>query len=179
MNSMKGGSTVFIAGSRRLSRLSNDVKRRIDGILEKGLTVYVGDANGADKAVQEYLSSRHYGKVTVFCMQGKCRNNLAGWPTRIIKASDSSRRDFAFYSTKDRVMVEEADYGLMLWDGKSRGTLRSIVDLVRERKPVVVYLATEKSFSTLRDEGDLATLLTQVNPEVLQRISANYSPLLY
>ena len=76
MTRTRNGTKVFIAGSRRLSRLSNDVKRRIDNIIDKGLTVMVGDANGADKAVQRYLRSRHYSNVLVFCMQGGCRNNL-------------------------------------------------------------------------------------------------------
>jgi hypothetical protein len=67
-------------------------------------------------------------------------------------------------------MVEEADYGLMLWDGQSRGTLTSIVDLVRKEKQVVVYISTDKSFYTLRQSGDLATMLRRVDPAALQRI---------
>ena len=161
---------VFIAGSRRLSRLNNDVRRRIDKIVDKGLTVMVGDANGVDKAVQRYLSSRHYSNVLVFCMEGGCRNNLGSWPTRKVAAADPARRDFAYYSTKDRAMVEEADYGLMLWDGKSRGTLRSIVDLVRQKKPVVVYIAPAGSFCTLRQSGELAEMLSRVDPVALQGI---------
>lgn len=51
---------VFIAGSRRLSRLNADVKRRIDIMIEKGFTILVGDANGADKAVQRYLVEKGY-----------------------------------------------------------------------------------------------------------------------
>jgi hypothetical protein len=42
---------VFIAGSRWLSRLSADVRSRLDTIIEKGFTILIGDANGADKAV--------------------------------------------------------------------------------------------------------------------------------
>ena len=82
---------VFIGGSRRLSQLNKDVKRRLDNIIEKGFTVLVGDANGADKAVQRYLASKHHQKVTVFCMAGECRNNLGKWPTRDITAA--SRRE--------------------------------------------------------------------------------------
>lgn len=35
---------VFIAGSRHLSRLDADLKRRIDTMIEKGFTILVGDA---------------------------------------------------------------------------------------------------------------------------------------
>ncbi len=170
MTRMRNGTKVFVAGSRRLSRLNKDVKRRIDNIVDKGLAVMVGDANGVDKAVQRYLSSRHYSNVLVFCMEGGCRNNVGGWPTRKIAAPDPVRRDRAYYSTKDRAMAEEADYGLMLWDGKSRGTLRSIVDLVRQKKPVVVYIAPAGSFCTLRQSGELAELLSRVDPVALQGV---------
>lgn len=43
---------VFIGGSRRVSRLHADVRRRLDRIVEKRLPVLAGDANGADKAHQ-------------------------------------------------------------------------------------------------------------------------------
>ena len=167
---MSSKTKVFIAGSRHLSRLNKDVKHRIDNILEKGFTVIVGDANGVDKAVQQYLNGRRYNKVMVFCMEGGCRNNIGDWPTRTITAADPGRRDFAYYSTKDQAMVEEADYGLMLWDGRSRGTLTSIVHLVRQGKPVVVYIASDRSFYTLRQSDDLAEMLRRFDPAALHRI---------
>jgi hypothetical protein len=172
MRETKNGTKVFIAGSRSLSRLGKDVKERIDSIVDKGLAVVVGDANGIDKAVQRYLDDRGYKNVTVFCMQGGCRNNVGGWPVQKIAAADSSRRDFAYYATKDRAMVEQADYGLMIWDGRSRGTLRSIVDLVRRSKPVVAYVAPASSFYTLRQSDDIADMLSHVDPAALQGIDA-------
>jgi len=170
MTRIRNRTKVFIAGSRRLSRLNTDVRRRIDNIVDKGLTVIVGDANGVDKAVQRYLHSRNYSNVVVFCMEGGCRNNVGDWPTRTITAADPRRRDFAYYSTKDRAMAEEADYGLMLWDGRSRGTLTNIVHLVREGKPVVVYIAPDRSFYTLRRSDRLAEILARFDPAALRRI---------
>jgi hypothetical protein len=170
MTRMNNGTKVFIAGSRRLSRLDNDVRHRIDNIIDKGFTVIVGDANGVDKAVQRYISSRNYSNVVVFCMEGGCRNNIGAWRTRKITAADPGRRDFAYYSTKDRAMAEEADYGLMLWDGQSRGTLTNIVHLVREGKPVVVYIAPDRSFHTLRRSDHLAEIIGRFDPAALRRI---------
>lgn len=170
MTRIRNETKVFIAGSRRLSRLNKDVRRRIDNIVDKRLTVIVGDANGVDKAVQQYLSSKNYSNVVVFCMGGGCRNNVGDWPTRTIMAADPARRDFAYYSTKDRAMAEEADYGLMLWDGRSRGTLTNIIHLVRGGKPVVVYIAPGRSFYTLRGSDHLAEILTRFDPAVLRRI---------
>lgn len=158
---MRRPTNIFVAGSRHISRLSKDVRKRLDNIVEQRFTILLGDANGVDKAVQQYLNHRHYEGVVVFCMEGICRNNLGGWPIRAIAASGHSKRDFSYYSTKDQAMVEEAHYGLMLWDGRSRGTLRSIIDLVHQSKPVVVYVAPERSFHSLRNKEDLARMLVR------------------
>jgi hypothetical protein len=142
----------------------------MDNIIEKGLIVLVGDANGVDKAVQSYFSKKQYSNVQVFCMEGTCRNNIGNWPTHAVSAANPSRRDFAYYSTKDRVMTDEANYGLMLWDGESRGTLTSIVDLVGGGKPVVVYFSPTKVFHSLRNSSDLDVLLDKVDPETLSEV---------
>lgn len=150
--------------------MSRDVSQRLDNVVDKGLTVLVGDANGVDKAVQTYFNKKRYPNVQVFCMEGGCRNNVGNWPVRSVSAANPSRRDFAYYSTKDRVMTDEADYGLMLWDGESRGTLTSIVDLVGKGKPVAVYFSPKKTFYTLRASSELEMLLQQVDPSTLSQI---------
>jgi hypothetical protein len=73
---------VFIGGSRKLSRLNADIRHRLDRIIDGGFAVVVGDANGADKAVQSYLKSKNYDSVEVFCAGKACRNNVGSWPAR-------------------------------------------------------------------------------------------------
>ena len=159
---------VFIAGSRRLSRLNADVKRRIDTKIEKDFTILVGDANGADKAVQRYLAEKGYRNVMVRCMAGNCRNNIGGWPVREV-AGPTGARGFAYYATKDQAMVDAAAYGLMLWDGESKGTLNSVINTIRQEKPVVVYLAPKKTFQNLRSANDVPALLSNCDPASVQR----------
>jgi len=159
---MSDTTKVFVGGSRRLSRLSKDVMRRLDRAMDKGLTILVGDANGADKALQRYLASKRYNKVIVYCMVGRCRNNLGNWKAREIIPDRGLEHGFAYYSTKDRAMSVEADYALMLWDGKSRGTLTNISDLIHQKKPVVVYLAPSKSLVTLREPNELEHLMDRL-----------------
>lgn len=170
------GTKVFIAGSRRLSKLSRDLSQRLDNIIEKRLTVLIGDANGVDKAVQAYFHRKRYPNVQVFCMEGSCRNNVGNWPMRSVSAANPSRRDFTYYSAKDRVMTDEADYGLMLWDGESRGTLTSIIDLVGKGKPVAVYFSPKKMFYTVRGSSELEILLQHVSPSALSQTHAQLSP---
>ena len=83
---------VFIGGSRDVTRLDAEVQGRLARIVEKGLPVLVGDANGADKAVQRYLHERHFGKVEVFAADTSPRNNLGGWPVRVVGRSLAGRR---------------------------------------------------------------------------------------
>lgn len=160
---------VFIGGSRRVSRLNSDVTLRLDRIIEKGLPVLIGDANGADKAVQHYLRSRRYDHVEVFCVEGSCRNNVANWPVRHVPAPNS-RKDFSYYEAKDKVMADEASVGFMIWDGKSLGTLMNAFRLLSQRKTVVIYATQGKEFFELRGEADWERFATRFGKELRRRI---------
>jgi len=166
---------VFIGGSRKVSRLSAEVQQRLDRVINKCLPVLIGDANGVDKAVQQYLKERKYAQVEVFCMEGECRNNLGDWPTRSISALNN-KRDFSYFTTKDKVMAEEASVGFMIWDGKSIGTLTNIFRLIDRNKKVVVYTVPSKQFSDLKDTASWVTFLSSYGidlREVVEREAAS------
>ena len=137
-------STVFIGGSRNVPRLSAQVHERLTNVVQVGAQVIVGDANGADKAVQKFLSEHEYQRVTVFCSGAECRNNIGHWETRHIDAPKNAK-GFDFYAAKDRVMAREADYGLMIWDGKSAGTILNILRLLHAGRKAVLINSPEKS----------------------------------
>jgi hypothetical protein len=160
---------IFIGGSRKISKLSSEVERKLDAILAKGTPVAVGDAKGADKAVQQHLHSRGYRKVEVFCSGDRCRNNVANWPARQITAS-SSRRDFDFYAAKDIQMAREASSGLMIWDGESAGTLMNVLRLVKLDKSVTIYEAPKHQFRELKTESDWHDLFSTCSNEIRNRI---------
>jgi adenine-specific DNA-methyltransferase len=90
-----------------------------------------------------------YSNVTVFCSNGICRNNLGNWETRRVQVRPRSR-GAQFYAAKDRAMAQEATVGLMVWDGKSIGTLLNVFRLISLQKSVVVYVAPERGFQELR-----------------------------
>ena len=160
-------TTVFIGGSRTVSRLNPMIRAKLDDLVERHCTVFIGDANGADKAVQQHLAAGGYRNVVVFCMD-RCRNNLGGWAIRAIRTS-AARKDFAYYATKDLAMAEEAKCGLMLWDGRSRGTLDNIRNLISAGKKTLVYLAPRKEFHKLADEKDLRALLVRCDQAAVER----------
>jgi hypothetical protein len=57
---------VFIGGSRQVTGLEAQVCDRRDRIVAKDLSVLVGDAGGADEAVQRCFRGRGFGNATVF-----------------------------------------------------------------------------------------------------------------
>jgi hypothetical protein len=162
-------SKVFVGGSRRISRLNAELRKRLEQIVEKRLAVLVGDANGADKAVQDFFRERQYPNVVVFCTGGECRNNLGPWPMSPITPPHHTR-DFEYFTAKDAAMAREADFGLMLWDGDSAGTLVNVARLVAFHKPVVVYISPQRRFLTLKSREDLDVLLSSCPTAVRSRI---------
>jgi len=150
---------VFIGGSRAVSKLNEVVRARLDDLIRRGCTILVGDANGADKAVQMYFAEKHYASVIVFCMEN-CRNNVGGWPPRSVEPPRGSK-GFSYYAAKDFVMAEEAHCGVMLWDGKSKGTLQNILNLLAGNKRTLVYLAPSKDFHVVASQEELQTLLAR------------------
>lgn len=157
-------SKVFLGGSRSASRLSAPVRERIENILSQGFDVVVGDASGADRAFQSYLAERGYANVTVFCSGSVCRNNLGNWKTTHVPTG-RNKLDFQHYARKDAQMAGEADYGFFLWNGKSRGTLNSILMLLQRQRPALVYLSPKRRFITLKQEADLVGILSEIPPE--------------
>jgi len=157
-------SKVFIGGSRKLARLNDDIRKRLNNIIDKNYSILVGDANGMDKAVQKYLSDKSYRNVLVYCVGENCRNNIGQWETR--RAREPNKlKDFHYYSVKDLEMIKDTDYGFMIWDAKSKGTLNNIINLLKENKTSIVYLSKDKKFYTLSSSDDLEDLLKKCDTD--------------
>jgi len=168
-------TTVFVGGSRHVSRLSSEVVDRLQNVVTSGATVIVGDANGADKAVQKFLAKSLYRDVTVFCSGDSCRNNLGPWETRNIETSPNAQ-GFAFYAAKDRQMAREADFGLMIWDGKSPGTILNILRLVRAGKKAVLMNVHDKTTVTFKTPDDWDRFTSELGATLLTDLQKRATP---
>ena len=149
---------IFIAGSRGITNLNKPFEDRLHGIYEKDYYVLVGDANGVDKAVQKYFSNLNYQNVTVYASNGKARTNVGNWSVESVWVPESAK-DFDFYAEKDKAMAHCADFGLMLWNGESRGTLTNIVNLLNRGKRVLVYFTPMSSFTNVDNFVKLELLI--------------------
>ena len=86
-------TSVFIGGSRAVSRLNNVILAKLDELIERQCLIFVGDAKGADKAVQQHFARRGYEHVLVYCMD-ECRNNVGMWPTRNVTSYFLAQNSF-------------------------------------------------------------------------------------
>jgi hypothetical protein len=152
---------IFLGGSRRLERLGAAVIERMESVVADGLRILLGDAVGIDLALQRYLASVDYRNVEIFHSGECCRCNVGSWPTRAVSV-DRDARDFHYYAAKDVVMSDEADYGLMIWDGASAGTANNVLNLLERRKRAVVYHSPNGEFLTFSGPGDADQLLVRL-----------------
>ena len=159
---------VFVGGSRKIARLNKEIKQRLDNIIDQNFGLVVGDANGADKAVQKYCYDKQYTNVTVFCAGGHCRNNLGSWKVHNVLV-DSNKKGFDFFVAKDIEMAKEADYGFMLWDAKSNGTLNNILQLLQLEKCALVYYSPENNFIKIKTVDDLEDLLSKCDKTQIEQ----------
>lgn len=150
---------VFIAGPRAITTLDKSVEERLFNIYEQKFTVLVGDASGVDKSIQQYFHKLSYTNVLVYASQGKARNNIGGWKVENVEVP-KKLKGFDYYAAKDKVMAKEADYGFMLWNGKSKGTLNNIINLISDNKKSLVFFTPKNQFVCIDNEEKLAWLIS-------------------
>jgi hypothetical protein len=162
-------NSVFLGGSRKLSRLNSDIRSRFENIIEKGFEVLVGDANGSDKAVQAFFAERKYVHVSVYCSGQECRNNLGRW-AEVHVDPKRSKKDRVYYAAKDSKMADDCGYGFMLWDGESSGTLNNVVNVLHKNKPCMIYVSPHREFKFLRNWNDFEPLLRSLPHTVIAEL---------
>ena len=120
---------VFISGSISIKKLPQIAIDKLNRIMEQNLTVIVGDANGIDSLVQNYLADNSYLNVNIYHAGNYIRNNVANWPTISVPSMNLTGR--ALYTLKDKEMAKDADFGMMIWDGQSKGTKANITEMTK------------------------------------------------
>jgi hypothetical protein len=74
---------------------------------------------------------------------------------------------FQFYAAKDRAMAQSADFGLMLWDGKSVGTLANAMRLARLGKATVLFDASRGSTLNIQAPEQWHSFAATIKPALL------------
>ena len=163
-------TTVFIAGSMTIKRLDRLVQERMMNIIVSGYNIVVGDADGVDASIQVFLAEYGAQRATVYCTGNRPRNNVGKFPVRCVQTyhSPGSR---AYFTAKDIEMARAADYGLMIWDAKSTGTLSNVIELLNNKKYSLVFLNKDKTFKPVKDVVGLEELVAYMSESA--RLNAN------
>ena len=155
-------TTVFIAGSIKIKQLDRKFKERIDKIIASGFDLVVGDADGADTAIQTYLFEQGSSHTTVYCSGPRPRNNVGKWPIHSV-TTDLAPGSRGYFTAKDLALAEAADYGLMMWDATSTGTLSNVIELLGRKKKSAVFVNKSKEFMTVGDVAQLQALVARMS----------------
>ncbi len=149
---------VFLGGSIRLNTLPTSVKQLITEEISRGSSFAVGDAAGIDLAFQQFLKNQSFRALTVF-HSDSLRNNIGNWPTEFVHSElKSSGKDK--FTVKDRKMANLSDCGIMVWDGKSAGTLANVIDLLEQEKPCQIFIAPKVELFLLTSMQQLESVLS-------------------
>ncbi len=152
----------------KIKHLDPKVKERIDKIVKSNFNVVVGDADGADACIQAHLFAHGASNTVVYCSGSQPRNNVGSWPIRNVDSTHTPGSR-AFFTAKDVEMAKVADYGLMIWDAKSTGTLSNVIELLRQRKKSIVFVNKEKEFKTVGDISHLEALVMWMSEEARRK----------
>ena len=103
-----------------------------------------------DKNIKERLNNIIRNKIEVFVGEGTV--------------------SFSEYVKKDIAMAHDTDFGFMIWNGKSNGTLNNTLNLLEQGKKTRLYLKPAQKFYSIIKLTDFEGLLNDCNNENLKKI---------
>jgi len=167
-------TTVFISGSMKIKNINPLVLNRIENIIKSSFDIIVGDADGVDTSIQAFLKEKSYEKVVVYCSGQFARNRLGSWAVEKV-FTEEKENSIKFYSAKDIEMANKCDFGLMVWDSKSTGTLSNVLRLLKQEKKSLVFVNKNKSFVKIVNIKDLEHLISFMSDSAFQKADKKMS----
>ena len=138
--------SVFISGSIAIIGLPYIVEQSIKELIDEGVEILVGDAKGIDTAVQNYCKRLDYSNVTVYSIYPVPRYKVPEFKTKHILVNSELRTVRERQTVKDAAMTADCDYGLVIWDGKSKGSYQNLIRGIKSDKQVKVFLQPENRY---------------------------------
>ncbi len=110
---------VGVIGSRSITDY-NAIKQVLDTIVQDGDEVISGGANGVDTLAEQYAIDMGY-EYTIYKPEWEKYGKIAGL-------------------IRNRLIVEDSDYIVAFWDGKSKGTMDTIRKAEAANKQVMKFI---------------------------------------
>ena len=152
----------------RIKNINKLVIDRIENIIRENFTVIVGDADGVDSSVQQILSNKSYKHVKVYCTGNYPRNNIGSWDIATVH-SEHKPKTRLYFTAKDIEMAKSCDFGLMIWDSKSTGTLSNVYELLKMDKTSVVFVNKLKKFITVTNNIEFERLVSVMSESAFDK----------
>lgn len=159
---------IFISGSMRIKNINKLVIDRIENIIREEFTILVGDADGVDASIQQILAKKSYRNVKVYCTGNYPRNNIGKWELITVKTGHKPKSRL-YFTAKDIEMAKHCDYGLMVWDSKSTGTLSNVYELFKSNKTSIVFVNKLRKFFNVSNFEDFEYLVSIMSDTALEK----------
>jgi len=160
--------SIFISGSLRIKNINKLVVDRIDNIIKEQFTILIGDADGVDVSIQQILADKSYENVVVYCTGDTPRNNIGRWQVVTVETKHKPKTRL-YFTAKDLEMAKHCDYGLMIWDSKSTGTLSNVYELLKYQKISIVFVNKLKKFIQVKEAQDFENLLSVMSASAFEK----------
>lgn len=147
---------ILITGSRNIKdNLPQTVYDKIDEHIEQGEEFLIGDRAGFDMYVQRDLCNKLCSYVTVYVSGWReiSKNNIGRWPEEHCPIGVSS--GYGDNLERTFAMSEDADAGIVIWDGESDDSFINMINLIFLGKKVDLYLINEKKWKNVESLEDL------------------------
>lgn len=122
-----------------------------------GYKIIIGDSLGADFQMQKLLAENGYPFVTVYYSGDRPRFNFGNWKTKHV-SSNKYLSDYERQKLKDNQMAIDSDFGYMLLQGQTKGTMANVHKLLEQNKPCYVMMHNKNGGyarnGTIRQEED-------------------------
>lgn len=164
--------TLWLGGSLKIRALPEEAQGAVDGAVQSGERVLIGDAPGADALFQRYLRQFPTAKVEIFHSSPSVRFNLGNWPVHFVQPAVKSA-SAALHGAKDREIAIQCDSGLMVWDGKSVGTVANVLDLSSRGKEWRLFVATDSDAIEIPSLDSLVNSYGEAVIEASKRLEAD------
>jgi len=135
---LKPKKMLLMGSSAFKAELPFEVTAQVDWAVERGMTFIVGEAHGACRRFQDYLTSKGYRDVVVGHAKS-IRYNAGDWPTRQYGLSVKER---------ERGMIDDCDRAGIIWVNNSGVIAENLEQLKKQGKPTYLYETNTKTGET-------------------------------
>lgn len=133
-------NSVFVSGSIAIKKLPFQVQESIQTMIDKQMTILVGDAPGVDTLVQDLCNKQEYVNVIVYTITSSPRYKAnKDFQDKSIFVDQEIKKERERQTYKDKAMSEDSTFSLVIWDGSSKGSYANILRALESHKKVKVY----------------------------------------